>query len=386
MSAELADLVNAVGAVLNGLEDGLKIPPDKIEKLATTLVKDLGVTDPSQLEGMGSEILTQVFADAFPKAPKAQTTIVRRWFKSHCDEEESVASFKSTKSAKPKKGKEKVELEGDSDDDLESLASFKIGAKSNRRELLAKRDQQVTGMTPRQNQAFAASLFCGYVAGEEEVEGIVYGTDIGTTDFARRLKKVDHVTFPKLLAKGEVEEVHDFLVNLMRAYSKEGMIIELTTLSQYVTMSDEMFDGDGSGKSKIRYHKAVGAKYPGRGLPMADGIDIALVVRILIKGGPSGSSSALADKVAAMATTIAKNVNAISVYKDDIAALKGEIRALKSRVAAVETGDGAPRPGKGNKGGGDPKPCGYCGIVGHYARDCPKKAADEAATAKGDDE
>ena len=301
MSAELADLVNAVGAVLNGLEDGLKIPPDKIEKLATTLVKDLGVTDPSQLEGMGSEILTQVFADAFPKAPKAQTTIVRRWFKSHCDEEESVASFKSTKSAKPKKGKEKVELEGDSDDDLESLASFKIGAKSNRRELLAKRDQQVTGMTPRQNQAFAASLFCGYVAGEEEVEGIVYGTDIGTTDFARRLKKVDHVTFPKLLAKGEVEEVHDFLVNLMRAYSKEGMIIELTTLSQYVTMSDEMFDGDGSGKSKIRYHKAVGAKYPGRGLPMADGIDIALVVRILIKGGPSGSSSALADKVAAMA-------------------------------------------------------------------------------------
>ena len=38
MSVELADLINAVAAVLNGVEDGLKIPPDKIEKLATTLL------------------------------------------------------------------------------------------------------------------------------------------------------------------------------------------------------------------------------------------------------------------------------------------------------------------------------------------------------------
>ena len=57
MPGEAAELIRSVGEVLLGVEDGLKIPPDKIEKLATTLVVDIGMTDPSQLEGMGSEIL-----------------------------------------------------------------------------------------------------------------------------------------------------------------------------------------------------------------------------------------------------------------------------------------------------------------------------------------
>ena len=379
---DAAEIIEAIARTLSGVEDGLKIPPDKIEKLAKTLVADLGVTHPSMLEGMGSEILTQVFADAYPKAAGVQGQIVRRWFKSYCDEDESVMSAVSSKASKPKKGKAKAEELSDSDGD-ESLASLKIVSKVNRRELLAKRDQSTTGMSPSQNQAFAASIFAGYVVSEEEVEGVVYGTDIGTTDFARRLKKVDHVTFPKLLAKGEVEEVHDFLINLMRAYSKEGMIVELTTLSQYVTMTDEMFDSEG--KSKIRYHKAIGAKYPGRGLPLPDGIDLALVVRILVKGSAGGASSGSTEKMHAVSAAVAKLVTSAAVYKDDIAALKGELRALKSKVTALESGAGTRLPGKGKGDDAAQKPCGYCGEIGHYARQCPKKAADEAALVKDDE-
>ena len=93
------DAIKEVTAVLSGIEEGVKIPPDKIDKLANTLVKDLGVTEASSLENMGSVILLQIFADAFPKASGTQKLIVTRWFKSHCGEDDasSVASSKVSK-------------------------------------------------------------------------------------------------------------------------------------------------------------------------------------------------------------------------------------------------------------------------------------------------
>ena len=203
------EIIAEVAYLLSEEQGGVKIPDGAVAKMANALVKNLGA-GPDQLAGLGSEILVQVFADADSKAKTYMQAVVRRWAVAYCAEE--------TESKKPSGKptlKGKVAAADSDDSDAESEMSYMAG-KDTKREKLAKRDEVITGMSPRQNQAFDASLRFGFVTPEDELAGIKYGTDVMRTEFARRLKKLEHPTLVTVLAKNDPDEFRDHFVNTFR--------------------------------------------------------------------------------------------------------------------------------------------------------------------------
>ena len=67
----------------------------------------------------------------------------------------------------------------------------------------------------------------------------------------------------------------------------------------------------------------------------------------------------------------------VKTLKAKVSELSTEIGNIKSQVKDLK----AKKPSDGEQ-----KPCGYCGEIGHYARTCPKKKADEAAKEADKDE
>ena len=341
---------------------GVKIPDGSVPKMAAALVKNLAA-GPDMLAGLGSEILVQVFADADPKAKSCMQAVVLKWAKAFCGEDDGAK-----KPPKPTL-KGKVASEASDDSDLESEVSYAI-TKDTKREKLAKRDEAITGMSWSQNQAFDASLRFGFVVPEDELAGIKYGTDVMRTEFARRLKKLEHPTLVTVLAKNDADEFRDHFVNLMRAYSKEDMVTETMLLTQFMTVTDDLYEGDFKGK--VRYMKAILAKYPGRGLPFTDGFDISLVVKG-IKSATSGGG--VKDEVKAILAKFDALKATVTTQAADIARLSSEIKNLRGELRNAKPGD-EPGPSR------NAKPCGICGKFGHYARDCPDK--DTKADAKAE--
>ena len=151
----------------------------------------------------------------------------------------------------------------------------------------------------------------------------------------------------------------------MRELNAEGKHAEVTVLTTFYTTLTEVFDGDPKGA--VRYLKLMVEKYRGRGLPVVDGIDLALVVKVMKTiGGGGGASSTDSETKTKLGEQKAK----INEMKTEITGLRESLTAVKKRLDRIENG--------GEKADGDKvKPCGYCGVKGHYARDCPKKKEDE---------
>ena len=64
--------------------------------------------------------------------------------------------------------------------------------------------------------------------------------------------------------------------------------------------------------------------------------------------------------------------------------MEAKARVLKGQVSSLKAAGG---PQSGREGGHRAeRPCGYCHELGHYARDCPKKKAEEEAKAKAESE
>ena len=375
------DQVPEVVTLLGSPQGGVRIPPTLANEMAEAVVNTLGIEEAEALKNLGSDLIVGVLDDLdLEEAPsKTQLGMVRKWAEALCGETEVKKPIK--KPAAPTLGKPKPKakvafdksLGSESEDDgwdLSSEKSVAIDPASKIGQMMA-RDTEATGMSPAQNLAFSASLHAGFVVEPEVVEGMAYGSDVALTDWARKLAKHEHKSLKTLIAKGEEEAVRDHILGLLRDYNESAMTAEATQLTLVHTVTEELFAQDPKGK--LAYYKAALHKYRGRGLPFKDGFDLTLVVKQIKKAGEASGSSP-ADR--AEMTTLKSVVTALKAKVNELGA---EIGNLKSQVKDIKL----PK-----KQEGDPKPCGYCGEVGHYARTCSKKKADEAAKEadKEDDE
>ena len=164
--------------------------------------------------------------------------------------------------------------------------------------------------------------------------------------------------------------MREHILGLLRDYNESAMTLEATQLTLVHTVTEELFANDPKGK--LAYYKALFHEYRGHGVPLKDGFDLTLVVKQIKKSGETGGVSA-SDKpeVSTLKTVVATLKTKVSELGTEIGNLKAQFKDLK---------------GKKDRDS-EQKPCGYCGEIGHYARTCPKKKADEATKeADKDDE
>lgn len=376
------DKVPEVVTLLGSPQGGVRIPPSLANEMAEAVVNTLGIEETEALKNLGADLIVGVLDDLdLDEAPsKTQLGMVRKWAEALCGETEGKKpAFKKPSATllKPK-AKSKVAFEksagSESEDDGWDLSSEKSMTidPSSKIGIMQIKDTEATGMSPSQNLAFSASLHAGFVVEPEVIEGMTYGSDVALTDWARKLAKHEHKSLKTLIAKGDDEAVREHLLGLLRDYNESAMTLEATQLTLVHTVTEELFANDPKGK--LSYYKAALHKYRGRGLPFKDGFDLTLVVKQIKKAGESGGSSP-ADK---MEVTSLKSV--VATLKTRVNELSSEIGTMKSQLKELKP--------KKQEREGDPKPCGYCGEVGHYARTCPKKKSDEAAkeAEKADDE
>ncbi len=254
----------------------------------------------------------------------------------------------------------------------ESEAESTFGDMTEKKKAQMETDLKLTGMSKPQTIAHAASLFAGGVTDPALVEGILYGTAIHLSEWARQLQKNSGVvTLNRLLVTGSAVDVKDHFLKLQREYSDEGMSDEAINLSSFTTSTNSMFEGDDKGY--ISYVKRVFEKYKGRALPLVDGIDIPLVVRELMSSRSAGSSNDQSAKVAAVKTEVGSLKEELKTMKAQLAQVTSRSSTLHDRLNRMESKDPGASSGTSNK-----KVCDYCGVFGHIAKDCRKKKSDEA--------
>ena len=352
---------------------GLSIHEDLMDQMANTLRVTLKVDDSDKLAAMGSAMIVGVAEETTPPPKAILLVLVRTWAQYFCGEKAIMAKMHVT----PTKEKKKALKVGfgapptsDSDDDGWDVASERSGyaagtdPESKLGQMMAA-DTKATGMTPAQNIAFSASVHAGFVVESELTDGMTYGSDVSLTDWARKLTKHEHKSFKSYIVSGDAEGARDHLINLLRDYNDNAMTAEATLLTMVHTVTEEMFHNDPKGK--CAYYKSLLLKYRGRGFPLKEGFDLTLVVKQMKKGNESGGMSATEKtELSALKATVATLKTALNEVRSEVGSLKVAVRELK-----VKGGD---KPEKR----GEEKPCGYCGEVGHYARTCSKKKADEA--------
>ena len=346
--------------------------------MADAVVNTLGIVENEALKNLGSDLIVGVLDDLdLDEAPsKTQLGMVRKWAEALCGETDPKKALSKKPSAAMKlKPKSKVVFEkslgSESEDDGWDLSSEKSAAVdvSTKLGLMMVKDTEATGMSPRQNITFSASLHAGFMVEPEVTEGMTYASDVALTDWARKLAKHEHKSLKSLIAKGDEEAVREHILGLLRDYNESAMTLEATQLTLVHTVTEELFVNDPKGK--LAYYNALFHKYRGRGIPLKDGFDLTLVVKQIKKAGDSGGTSS-ADK---LEVSTLKSV--VSTLKSKVTELSNEISQIKSQIKELKV----KKPSDGEQ-----KPCGYCGEIGHYARTCPKKKADESAKEAEKDE
>ena len=372
------DALELMRKALETMRCGAAFPESMTPSITETLYDHFGCTNVEEMCKLGREVFGPVIEVVHPEAHPITKLACLRWADAAAGmiAEVQIPEKRSTTrtthlkevSVLPISRKICHPAEDEEPDDDASEAGLLLSGSGSKREKMIKRDATITGMTMKQTQTFDASLHAGFVCGSEVVEGLSYGTDIALTEWSRKLVKHEHVTLPKLIAKGEWSEINEFLINLMRLYNDEGMSTETTQITSTLTSINELFEGDPKGK--LMYLKALRTKYKGRGFPLVDGFDTGLIVKSMKMSGGSSGVSALATKVSALTTQLA-------TLTSQMASLKTEVAAIKNR---------APREPRAGEDAAADKACGYCKQVGHFARQCPTKKADEAAKAKEEKE
>jgi hypothetical protein len=365
--------------LLQAAPDGTKIPPAFAGRISEFLAEEYDdASNVKDLFSLGEDGANDVFTanSGSGKMAGAQVLCARSWFKSMVAGPRPAPPGPSGLIAK-KKGKA-ASVVGDSDSEKASSEDEGdlIGVVATRQDQLDKDLKAMRLPSGARVASLDLSTHAGSVLGEEHVQGQRYPLDVSMTKYALKvLRKTETVTLSALVKAGDAAGIRSHVARLIEKYNQEvDRTQEVTILSTFLTRTTEMFAGNDSGF--VEYIKQYRIKYAGRAFPTE--FDIVLFVKVVIAKMPATAN--------------------LTPLKDDLAEAKRELKAVKKELDSVRTtmgnlvsqmknkADKARSPGDG--GGDRPeKACGYCKEFGHYARECPKKKADEAAAkeAEGDE-
>jgi hypothetical protein len=358
----LAELSTALTETKHGRMSGF--PASMAPKFAVYVSNELGICEFEDVMAMGAEAFSAALDDfSETKLPPPLKIMLVSWFIQGSKGVAGTSPNSKPKAPRPVKEKEK-------DFDLESEAGDGpgVGDTTMSREELKASDAKKMGFEDGDSiTALDRSIYSGQIQDKTECEGEPYGVDTAYTEFARKLKKMDVETLPEILKskEGAMIKAKAHFTSLMRQYNAIGASTEVTNISSFVTCTDELFAQDPVGY--VSYVKAYRQKFKGRAFVRE--VDVVLVIKH--KSANGAAVSTVKEEVAQVKTAVAKMATTAAVER-----LTARLTTLEQRVASMGSAKGPAPPGEPGQ-----KPCGYCKLMGHYARDCPKKAADEAAAA-----
>jgi hypothetical protein len=377
---------NALLAALKAKRGRLQLPRRMAEAIHDLAFNTLDITNIEELDGYGSDGIEAMIGEIYEGPAVSMVRNAKDFFATDPAAVVEAASSSSKKTIKAENAKKsgKALKFADSDDDDGSIFGDSIVTRSTNRDgaqAELERDMARMRLTEEQITALHRSVFLGQVVTPDEVEGVPYGQDCGHTDWARKVRKSEVEPLPDMLKKKNYGLAKEHLVALIREYNSIGATQEVTIITTFITMAEEMFGDDMVGLCK--YIEAYLKLYKGRGFPKE--VDLRLVVKSLRATGVSA--------VAADVKTLQSDVRSLKSKMETVEGKVGNISSIQNKVGRLEDkvnktrqdGDSS-NDGGGGRDGRVKGSCSYCQEVGHFYRNCPARKADEAAKAKKEEE
>ena len=371
----------ALLAALKAKRGRLQLPKRMAEAIRDLAFNTLDITSIEELDGYGSDGIEAMIGEIYEDPAASMVRNAKGFFAADpaaVAEAASSSSKKSTRAENAKRGGKALKF-ADSDDDDGSVFGDSFAVK-NREGAQAEleRDMARMRLTEEQITALHRSVFLGQVVTPDEVEGVPYGQDCGHTDWARKVRKSEVEPLPDLLKKKNYGHAKEHLVALIREYNSIGATQEVTIITTFVTMAEEMFGDDLVGLCK--YIEAYLKLYKGRAFPKE--VDLRLVVKSLRSTGVSA--------VAADVKSLQSDVRSLKSKMETVESKVGNVTSLQTKIGRLEDkvnrGRQSGDPSNDGEGGREAKKCSYCQETGHFYRNCPARKADEAAKAKKEEE
>ena len=352
---------------------GVKIPRPLVEPLAEYVVTTLKLESVDEFISMGPESAVSCVSSLEDEYPAPYLVALRSWMIASPTAAKSVAASRPRMSRVGFKTMEKVAVDSEDSDGDESVMSSRVAVSRAERDAI--KDSKRLGMTPQRITALNTSCYGGLMVGEDEVEGVPYGSDPQTLEFCRKKLK-DVVTLPKLLQAKDAAGAKLHLLELTRQYSQEeDCSPEVFCIQGFSTTTEDLFQGDDVGYCK--YVQMYMRRFKGRAFPQEHDLFLALKCFRDTSGTASIKSElatlkAKIDKVDKVTSDLAELKSKVNEHKQALNRLENRFNQSSLQVVPGKGG------GKGGKGGASIGPCNYCGELGHLQKDCPTKAAAEA--------
>ena len=232
------------------------------------------------------------------------------------------------------------------------------------------------GMPWQEVVAVSSVLFNGTVPTLGEIERVGYGSDPGQWDSAKEWRKQGK---PNLHSFVKNKDASGYKAMVARGATRLAANGEWSSgaagVMLFVTKLSRMTFDQGMSELFMEYCEEHHETYKGRGLAnKSNPLDQAILTETVLAAKAQVHSSD--DKL----NKVMEAVEAQDSKMDQrIRSRLGELSAVVTRVSQLET-----KMNHTGSRGGPPSaenPCGYCGAIDHFIRDCPKKKEADARKA-----